>query len=132
MAASRGVKVYGTYALIVGTLGVSMSVGLPYLAPRLHPPVHISPAMVAINAGLGALLAASGIGAFLLKSWGRVLAMRLAVVYMMWQAVGVLAPVADPIQRASQVITVVVSLALNAGILWFFTRPAVIAQFQAR
>ena len=86
--------------------------------------------VVVVNAVFGALLAASGIGVFLLKVWGRILAMCLAAVYMVWQALGFLAPVTDPIQQVNHVITMMLLLALNAGILWFFTRPAVIAQFR--
>lgn len=132
MARSRGVTIYGTYAVIVGGVNAVANFGLIFVAPQLGqggaPP---NPQGFLTGAVLGALLCASGIGAFLLKPWGRTLGIALAAINLALLLVGLLRPPAlDPAKHAAYAVTTILLLAVHGGIVWFFTRPAVNAQFR--
>lgn len=124
---SRGVTVYATYAVILGTLGVVLNATTPWLARRMGHPEAIRPIGVAVGVGLGLLLLAAGVGVVRLKSWGRWLALLTAVGHLL-----VLAGDAPVMMAAAVPVRVgyLTSGAIELVILWFFTRPAVVAQFR--
>ena len=124
---SRGVTVYATYAVILGTLGVVLNATTPWLARRMGQAAAIQPLGVAIGVGLGVLLLAAGVGAVRLKPWGRWLALLTAVGHLLVLArdYPVMMAAAVPVR-----IGYLTSGAIELVVLWFFTRPAVVAQFR--
>lgn len=127
MAPSRGVRIYGTYAVIVGTLGVVLNSTMPWLLRRTGHPHAIRPWAVAAGVGFGLLLLAAGLGAVRLKPWGRRVALLAAVCHLLMLAGDFSAAMTwNGPSKAGYLTTGVVELA----ILWFFTRPAVAAQFR--
>ena len=129
MAGSRGIKMYGTYALVIGSLNLAGNLALAvFLSQRAA-----SPLKSIIGAGLSVLLIGAGIGVFMLKSWGRVLGLVMAVCALFMTMASLHAmPKAAPVpQHVGFVVGYILSpLVLNVGLLWFFTRPTVVAQFR--
>ena len=132
MKRSRGVTIYGTYALVVGSLNGAGNLALAVMVAKMGEASAISPLRPLLGALIGALMVAAGIGAFLLRPWGRTLAMAAAVAILAMTAINLgQIPAGEPARRIGFIAGYVVfPAALNGGILWFFTRPAVIAQFR--
>lgn len=124
---SRGVTIYGTYAVIAGTLGVALNATAPWFLRRLGQAGAIRPELLASEFSLSALLLASGFGAVALRPWGRWLAIgvALAQIGMKWPDMSTLHTLALPVQ-----IGFWTAMVLRAAIAWFFTRPTVAAQFR--
>lgn len=134
MARSRGVTVYGTYAVVIGFVNLVGNLWLAVTLAKLGSSAPIGPGRAWMAAVANGLLCAAGVGAFLLKPWGRTLAMLVAVVTLALVPLLLSRPPAgDPsFQIAFYLGAVAAPISLNAGILWFFTRPTVAAQFHAR
>lgn len=131
MARSRGVTIYGTYAVIVGAVNTAGNLGLLVLAPKLAPGTPVHAGGFLLGTVLGGLLLASGIGAFRLAPWGRLVALATAIVNAIFLLIGMArVPNAAQAQQIGYVVSSGLLFLLNGGLIWFFTRPAVKAQFQ--
>lgn len=132
MARSRGVTIYGTYALVVGTLLCAGNVGLVVLAARVSGGVRDGAWRPWVGAVIGGLMVAAGVGVFRLSRWGRGLAMLTSVSIVALAGVNLARmPWHELIRHLGFVARYVAFPAiLNGGIVWFFTRPGIVAQFQ--
>jgi len=130
-APSRGIKIYGTYAVIVGTLNGVGNLTLAVLAAKGGTFAAVGVGRPLLGALVGGLLATSGIGVARLRPWGRTLAVATAIGIMGLAAFNALHLPAGPSAPRVEFIAsyVLFPLALNAGVLWFLTRPPVVAQF---
>lgn len=118
--------IYATYAVIVGTLGVALNSTTPWLLRRAGHAEAIHPWAVATGMGLGLLLWGAAVGTVRLKPWGRWVALLTAAFHLL-----VLAsewPVAMAWNGPAR-IGYLTTGAVEAAILWFFTRPSVASQF---
>ncbi|MBI4228052.1 MAG: hypothetical protein HY600_07275 [Candidatus Omnitrophica bacterium] len=134
MARSRGVAIYGTYALVVGCVNLAGNLWLAVTLAKMGPSAPVGPARAWLAAVVSIGLVAAGVGAFRLRPWGRSLAIATAVATIGLTALNIPhLPSAggDAVQRAAFLGGYILfPLALNGGLLWFFTRPTVAAQFQ--
>ena len=131
MAGSRGIKIYGTYALVFGILNVTTNLGLAVILSRHGAASSVTLARM-LGVFMGVLLAISGVGIFLLKPWGRVTAMFVAACRLVDLLVSSY-HLPQGISSQNHIAFVggnVILLMLNASFLWFFTRPTVVAQFR--
>lgn len=129
MARTRGVTIYGTYAVIVGGLNAAMNGGA--LVLRETAGAFVPGGWTLVAFGVGVALCVAGIGAFLLKPWGRTVAIAVAVANLALLVVDLrLLPHVVPSLRGAFLVGRGVQAVINVGILWFFTRPPVSAQFQ--
>lgn len=133
MARSRGVTIYGTYALVVGFINLVGNIWLAVMLTKMGASAPIGPARAWVAAVANALLCAAGIGAFLLKPWARRLAIAVAALTIVLIPLVIShKPEGDAAFKIAFFLgSIVAPFALNAGLIWFFTRPAVAAQFQS-
>lgn len=131
MAASRGIKIYGTYAVMVGTLNGVGNLVLAVLAAKGGTFATVGVGRPLLGALVGGLLATSGVGVVRLQPWGRTLAVGTAIGIMALALFNAFhLPLGPSAQRVEFIASYVLfPLLLNSGVLWFLTRPPVVAQF---
>lgn len=133
MTCSRGIKIYGTYALVFGCINLAGNLALAVFLVGRGTAAPVSPLKPMVGALINVVFVAAGIGVFLLKPWGRLAAMGVAVCALALALLNV-RHIPTSMAMAQQIGFVsgylVFPLILNLGLLWFFTRPTVIAQFQ--
>ena len=136
MARSRGVTIYATYALILGSLNLAgnlvLAVVLAKMSGQAASQSMASPFKPLLGAVVSGLLISAGIGCFLLRRWGRTLAIAAACGTLALAFVNVWhIPTGDLPSRVGFVVGYAIfPVLLNGGILWFFARPGVVAQFR--
>ncbi len=140
MARSKGVTIYGVYALVFGSIN-----GVSNLVLAIKP--ELVTAMYNVSAEdlpdfwllrmlgaalIGFLLFGAGLGCFGLKRWGRTLAVVVSSTVVMLSLINLFFVGAVPpeTQGSFMLGSVLAPVLLNGGLLWFFTRPTVVAQFR--
>lgn len=155
----KGLTAFGVLGIVFGVIGLvyhgflvvavlalrSMSLHLDLSAPdaarALSLPIVLS---LAISTLTAALICAAGIGVLLAQGWGRLVYVAAAVLTMLNRLASVplyfvlAAPVSTAteaaqraVERASAVMGDVGTIAFNVIALWFFTRAATKARFDA-
>lgn len=135
MAASRGVKIYATYALIVGALNSAGNLALAVIGAMRGADAPPGLWRGWVGAAIGVALVAAGVGVFRLKPWGRQVAIGTSalVALLALTNLGLLPAAGQDLRQAAFVAgSVVFPLILNLALLWFLTRPSVAAQFHPR
>ncbi|MBI4313878.1 MAG: hypothetical protein HY594_03590 [Candidatus Omnitrophica bacterium] len=127
-----GIKMYGTYALVIGSINCIGNLALAVFVLKTTGNRPISPAVLLFWSAIGAVLFAAGIGVFQMKRWGRWLALATSSLSLTMAAVNLLKiPAAGAAQTAGFIAGYILfPIVLNGSVLWYFLKPEVQGCFE--